>query len=333
MKFSKSSLRFILAFFAVISFHYCAIAQAKHVFLTKKQALEDLSWLKFSLEYVHPRLYKYDNKKTVDARFDSLEKNIGNKISGLDFLALVTKVNATVHCGHLYTIGQGDLGKEVAEKKVLPFYIKVLDGKLYVFNDCSDFSIPNGSHILSINGKSDTDIINILLPGIPADGYIQTRKIKLLERYFFYAFQGFDLYYYLFADRSKIFKIEYTDFNTNQKSTITVKGITAEERKKMLLNKFSIDEDVWFKTPSPKFEINDKKNYAVLTVSRSFYDKKIDPNFDSLLLTAFHLIKERKIENLILDLRNNEGGDEYQQIELMSYLYDKPFKLYRNIYI
>lgn len=333
MKFKKPLLRFLIVFFALMASSKITISQNTPIFLTKSQALEDLYWLRFSLEYVHPRLYKYDDKKTVDARFDSLGKGIGQKISGLDFLALITKANAKVHCGHLYTIAQGDLSKEVLKKKVLPFYIQVVDGKLYLFNDCSDSSIPNGSHILSINGKSDNDILNALLPGIPSDGYIQTRKIKLLERYYFYAFQGFDLYYYLFADRSNIFKIDYSTFGTNLRKTVTVKGISSEERKDILLHRYNIDEQIWFKTPSPKFEIDDKDNYAVLTVSRSFYDKKIDPNFDSLLSSAFHSIKEKKVENLIIDLRNNEGGDENQQMELMSYLYDKPFRLYQNIYL
>ncbi len=333
MKFKKSLLGILPIFLALTTISNDAISQNKPVFLTKSQVLEDLHWLRFSLEYVHPRLYKYDTKKTVDARFDSLEKVIGKKISGLDFLALITKANAKVHCGHLYTIAQGNLSNEVLKKKVLPFYIRIVDGKLYLFNDCSEFSIPNGSHILSINGKSDTDILNAILPGIPADGYIQTRKIKLAERYFFYAFQGFDLYYYLFTDRSNVFKIDYLTFGTNHKKTITLKGISSEERKEILLHRYNIDEEIWFKTPSPKFETNDKDNYAVLTVSRSFYDKTIDPNFDSLLSSSFHSIKEKKIDKLILDLRNNEGGDEYQQMELMSYLYDKPFRLYQNIYL
>ena len=129
MKFLKPALRFFKIFFALTVLGYSAISQNKPVFLTKSQALEDLHWLRFSLEYAHPRLYKYDDKKTVDARFDSLEKAIGNKISGLDFLALITKANAKVHCGHLYTIAQGDLGKEISNKKVLPFYIKAIDGE------------------------------------------------------------------------------------------------------------------------------------------------------------------------------------------------------------
>jgi Peptidase family S41 len=333
MNCRKLLLKFCTVFFSLTGLTDTAISQTKSIFLTRQQALEDLKWLKFSLEYVHPRLYKYDDKKTVDARFGNLERKIENEISGTDFLSLITKANAEVHCGHLYTIAQGELEKELLNKKVLPFYIKCIGNNLYLFNDCSSFSIPNGSHILSINGKSGSDIVNKMLPGIPADGYIQTRKLQLLQRYSFYSFQGFDLYYYLFVDRSNTFKIDYTAFGTNQKKTITVKGISNEERKGILSGRYNIDEQIWFKTPSPKFDLNEKDNFAILTVSRSFYDNKIDPDFDSVLSSAFHNIKEKKVENLILDLRNNEGGDEYQQIELMSYLYDKPFKLYQNIFL
>lgn len=325
--YAKSTLLLIL-FFAN-SIH----AQEKGPILTKKQALEDLSWLKFSLEYAHPRLYKFDTKKNIHTRFDSLKSLIDDEISGLDFLALVTKANASVRCGHLYTIAQGDLSKVVLEKKVLPFYIKVLDDKLYLLNDCSNASISNGSQILSINGKTDKAILNAIFAGIAADGNIQTRKRRLMERYFNYTFQGFDLYYHLFVDRSKTFKIDYLDHKTRKRTTVIVEGLSIEERQKIALRKFNFDEQGWFKTPSPSFKIDQQNKLALLTVSRSFYDKKIDPNFDSLLTSAFRSIKEKKIEYLILDLRNNEGGSEYQQMQLISYLYDKPFKLYQNIYL
>jgi hypothetical protein len=307
--------------------------QGQSLSLTREQAIEDFKWLRFALEYVHPRLYKYDDKRTVDARFDSVSRRISNGISGLDFLALVSKTNATAHCGHLYTIPQGQLAKEVLEKKVLPFHIRVLEDKIYILNDCSSSSIPNGSQILSINGKSDREIFDAILPGIATDGYIKTRKLRLMERYFFYPFHGFDLYYHLHGDRSDSFKIQYIEYGSNKKKTVTLSGLSIEERQKLLLKKYSLDEQQWFKTASPRFEINKQSDFALLTVSRSFYNEAIDPDFDSLLNLAFSRIKNENIGNLILDLRNNEGGNEHQQMELISYLYDKPFKLYQNIYL
>ena len=301
--------------------------------LTKQQAIEDFRALRFALEYVHPRLYKYDEKKTVDARFDSLENEINDDIPGLDFLALVSKANASVRCGHLYTIPQGQLAKDVLEKKVLPFHIKVLENNIYILNDCSNQSIPDGSQILSINGTGHREILDKIMQGIASDGYIETRKLRLMERYFFHLFHGFDLYYHLHVDRSDVFEIEYIEYGRARKRTVTVKGIPVDERQNILLKKHAVDEQGWLKTPSPKFEISGRNDFALLTVSRSFYDRTIDPDFDTLLDSAFSQIKMKNINHLILDLRDNEGGDERQQIELMSYLYDKPFNLYENIYL
>ncbi|MEL6557357.1 MAG: S41 family peptidase [Bacteroidota bacterium] len=326
----KNLLVLLIIFFATIA----GVSGQSPVTLTKAEAQEDLKWLRYSLEYVHPRLYKYDDKKTVDQRFDSLLNAVKNDISGLDFLSLVSKLNASVNCGHLYTIPQSELRNEVRDKKVMPFYVKLVGDDFYIFNDCSSDKsiIENGSKLISVNGKPIADIYNLMLPGIATDGYIETRKRRLIERYYFSAFQGFDLYYHIHVDRSSTFEIEYAENETSRIKRITKKGISADERKKKLLERYGMDQDVWFKRPSPQIEIVEDKNYALLTISRSFYDDKIDPNYDFLLSKSFKKLKERDIENLIIDLRNNEGGSEHQQMELMSYLYDQPFKLYENIY-
>jgi hypothetical protein len=186
---------------------------------------------------------------------------------------------------------------------------------------------------LSINGRNDREIFDAIFPGIASDGYIQTRKIRLMERYFNNLFQGFDLYYHLYVDRSDVFMIEYIEYGTNKRKTVSIKGMTIDERQKLLTKKFGIDEMELFKTPSPKFSIDPKNDYALLTISRSFFNKNLDLDFDSLLSSAFSQIKNERVKNLIIDLRNNEGGDEHQQIELISYLYNNPFKLYQNIYL
>jgi hypothetical protein len=301
--------------------------------LTRSQAIEDLSSLKFALEYTHPRLYKYDDKVAVDKRFDSLKNLIGSEISTLNFLALVSVANASVHCGHLYTIPQGELADVILNKKVVPFHVKVLGNKLYILNDCSESSISDGSEIIMINGKSAQEILTAMLSGIAADGYIQTRKLRLIERNFNNLFHGFDLYYRLHVDQSETFKVEYIDYKTKRKRIASIDGITLEKRRTVQQKKNNVDELDWFKKPSPGFQIDKSKSLALLTLSRSFYNQTVDPNFDSLIKSAFQEIRINGIKHLILDLRGNEGGDEHQQMEIMSYLYDHPFKLYQNIYL
>ena len=126
------------AFLTILSIVYLLILDVSAqppVILTQSEAQEDLNWLRFSLEYTHPRLYKYEDKETVDQRFDDMFSSIKGDISGLDFLSLISKYNANVNCGHLYTIPQGNLQKEILQKKVMPFYIKLIGSDLYIFND------------------------------------------------------------------------------------------------------------------------------------------------------------------------------------------------------
>src|SRR5688572_14439200 len=106
---------FLIAFNLLIFFSNTISGQDQKLQLSKDQALGDFNWLRFALEYCHPRLYKYEDKKTVDARFDSARNLIANNnnITSLDFLSLVTKLNASVHCGHLYTIPQNELENEI----------------------------------------------------------------------------------------------------------------------------------------------------------------------------------------------------------------------------
>lgn len=302
--------------------------------LTSQQAQEDFNWLQYALEYVHPRLYKFEDKAIVNTRFDSLKQHLHTDISGLDFLAMVSQLNASVNCGHLYTIPQSKLQTEVLEKKVLPFYIKVVNEEFFAFHDCSNpATIPNGSRIVSINGKKSSEIMGLIKGGIATDGYIETRKFRLIERYLSPLFQGFDLYYHLHVDRDTVFRVAFEAYKTGAIQQIQLEGISLKERRAILLKKYAVDERSWYSTPSPQFELSEKEDYALLKLPRSFYNKKVDPNFDSLLQGAFAQLKELKIQHLILDLRDNEGGSEHHQMELMSYLYDQPFKLYQNIYL
>ncbi|MEK6154037.1 S41 family peptidase [Flavobacteriaceae bacterium 3-367] len=317
-----------------ILFNVIALTAQNPVVLSKEEAMEDFKWLRTSLEYVHPRLYKYDSREAFDSRFDSAYNSIRDSTTGLDFLSMVSKINASVNCGHLYTIPQGKLKEQVLNKKVLPLYLKVINNELFVRHSCSEEkSIPQGSKILSINGKDTSEILALMVEGIATDGYIETRKSRLIERYLFYDIHGFDLYYHLHVDRSISFEVTYQPYGMAQRKTVKLDGVSIGERKKLLQDRYHRDEEAWLKKPSPQFELFEDENYGILTVSRSFFDEKVDPDYDTVLSETFETLKEKKIGNLILDLRNNEGGSEHHQIELMSYLYNKPFKLYQNIYL
>ena len=292
--------------------------------LSPEQASEDLQCLQRALEHIHPRLYKYTSQDSFATLFAAAHQRSEAGLSGLDFLAQVSRINAAVNCGHLYTLPQGELREEVLQQKVAPFRVKVIEDQLYLVYNCDDSSdIPNGSEILSINGHSTSKILKILRNGIATDGYIETRKNRLIERCYNTTFYGFDLYFYLHMGRSDTFEVEVQTPEDEQPITHRFTGIDRQERSRRLMDLYGLDDNAWFTEPSPQFAVADDRSYALLSLPRSFYDEKVDPNFDSLLQHAFIQLQKEQIPNLILDLRNNEGGSEHHQMELLSYLIDK----------
>ncbi|MEL6538435.1 MAG: S41 family peptidase [Bacteroidota bacterium] len=325
-------MRTILLAYIVVFLASLPMAAQTSSALSAAEAQEDLATLRFALEYTHPRLYKYEDRATFEHRWDSAYATLTDSISGVDFLRLVSRLNAQVNCGHLYTIPQGDLSQTLANRPVMPVYVKLVGDEIYLFDDCTTGDrIPNGSKLLSINGHTAADILAKILPGIPSDGWIGTRKRRLAERYIRTSFQGFDLYYYLYVDRSPSFEITYLEYGTGETKQAIKQGITFEERKAALTEIHGKREDGWYQTPSPQFEAFPEDDYALLTLTRSFYNREIDPNYDSLLQGAFAELKEKQFSQLVIDLRENEGGSEHQEMELISYLYDHPNKLYQNI--
>ena len=58
---------------------------------------------------------------------------------------------------------------------------------------------------------------------------------------------------------------------------------------------------------------------------RSFWEEADGLSFEKFLKTSFQTIREKQVENLIIDLRNNEGGIDKRGALLMSYLTNKEF--------
>jgi hypothetical protein len=69
---------------------------------------------------------------------------------------------------------------------------------------------------------------------------------------------------------------------------------------------------------------------AVMTIER-FWSGENEQKFKTFLAEAFHEIRMKHINNLILDLRNNEGGEERYGVWLYEYLAQKPFRYYDHI--
>lgn len=279
--------------------------------------IKDVEFIHQKLKANHPNLYWYISKKELDKKFDSLKISFNRSLTSMQFRGKLMSVLSVIGDGHILVVRNlSELDSIKGEEKnninnslitLLPITIKVIDDKLYlVSNNSNDTTIKVGSEILSINNISSFLIIKKLTDSyIASDGYNKTFKTEFLN-----------------STKGTLDEAYYNDYPITDSLVLLLnhKGLI----KKYTVSKKAISIDtIEFKrnnfTDQTTFEYNGPSgNLAKLIVGQfargdnQFYD------------TFFSEIKKSKINTLIIDLRNNPGGDVERVKKLFSFLISKP---------
>lgn len=180
-------------------------------------------------------------------------------------------------------------------------------------------SIPEGAEILSINDITAAEIIKTLLDRQVRDGNNLSYPIWILNHYFR------EYYSYIFGHPPQV-KVQYINNNVEQTATLSC------------LSKDSISFLRQLKYPNrvPQKKANEgltlqfapDNQYAILTIKdfhKEVLEKEYQQHFYQIMDVYFKALSLSKTENLILDLRDNQGGDLLYGAYLLAYLMNKPF--------
>lgn len=113
----------------------------------RKYSLEELrvdfnDFRKF-IEEKHPKLYTADAELTAlfDAQYSQLRDNMGE----LEFYRTLSPIVSALGCGHTNLVVSEKYESYLKQEgRYLPFYIRVVDDRLYVFKNLSSSEIPEG---------------------------------------------------------------------------------------------------------------------------------------------------------------------------------------------
>ena len=307
-------------FFSII----CLTVPAQTIEDSKKEKLiSDLLSFKSVLLSAHPNLYRFYSKTEFDSAFNEVESKIEGNTSDLDFFRYLSSIASMVGEAHTGLDISKDLANQIKENgKLLPFNIHFQNGKAYIKEELADKNLHmRGKEIISINGKSIEQIVNqINTVSSIGTGFNLSRVYRMLS----YS-RNFSLSYYLYVDTSSSFLVEYQDNGVEK--TDVFEGIKPRfEVKTLLYPKESI--------PPFSFSIDRERDVAVLKITTfahfivDYSKKQYQRFFDS----AFKQIEKEKISNLIIDVRNNRGGQELLGGYLLSYLNSEPFSIQKSIY-
>lgn len=281
----------------------------------KKELIEDLEQVACIIKEENPMLYL--SEEELD-RYTSYYKNmIKDKMDFMSFYRILASFSEKIGCGHTYL----DLpGVELnlyfkRQKNHLPLDIKVINNKLFVRSMIQSSDIPVGSEIISIDGKDAEEIIEILLDRIPSDGRDKTYKYGLMNKMF-------SRVYFDYVDNRGNFKITYI----NPDSIETDKIIDAKLRN-------SIDGILQLQN-GDALEITTEffRNYAVLTLPTfEYYDNVSNKVFYNKIDEFFKTVKEDNIQNVIIDIQGNGGGNPLCADYLYSYISPKNYTYFDTL--
>jgi len=288
----------------------------------------DLATYKTQLEKVHTGLYVYHTKAEFDAYFKALENKITQPMTDVEFHRLTFPLNKLIANGHTRPIPSvGYMDGVLFEWAIFPFEVYVDKGQLYVLKNLSDdTSIQDGAIIHSINGEKAMDIYQFFVDQIWRDGYNKTAPKT----------DGYEIFNEWYAYLKGLPEsFELTIENPNQKKQLV--KVTPQTMKAMQTTKevrYPNYKRDWEETDVLPLELAINGNIATMTIrswSADDYKDKGQKNFKKFFRQSFETIEKTGIEHLILDFRNNGGGDPVPTIELFAHLHPEPFTFYKAI--
>ena len=311
----------------------CSITfgQSNQAFLTKAERLKEIHIIKAAFVSLHPGLFRFNTPALIDKYFNEIEQKVSTQISNYEYYILLSKLTTTLKCGHTY-LNPWNQEDEIIEryfsKSFIPFLYKVIDNKFIVTHNLSENKIVKaGDEIISINGIKVKTIIDSLLVVSRTDGNnglgkkndnlnivpldIDTTNYSLFDIFFpLYFSKNFNTANYKFV---------IAPYKKPLIST-TLKSLTKKERQEIYVSKFGeipLHEKNW------EFKFIDSNTSYLRLGDFETWEWKAD--YKKYLDSIFTLIHNSTTNNLIIDIRGNEGGDDEARTEVLSYLIDKPF--------
>lgn len=326
LRFVFYSVLLILCIHYKFSFSQPALKQDR--ILSSNELRQDLLFLKNKLETLHPNLYLYSSKTKMDILFDSLSNSIIKPMTDLEFYKHISVLSSTIKDGHTnFLPGKETMSYHDSFSKFLPYKLIISENKLLVDRVLTyENSIIRGSEIISINNISSKEIIEELKKRMVRDGNNQTYPYWILSKYF-------RNYFSFSYGHPTDFKIEYLQRDVT--GTVVIKALSKDSISYYNIRNYPVIENSLQTEKGINLQIASDSIYAILKIRdfhRNVLKHTYKQNFKKEIRNAFREIEKIKPPYLILDIRDNQGGELAYGKLLVSNLINKPFSLIESYY-
>ncbi len=265
----------------------------------------DIAILREALK-LHPGLYRYNSPRAMAARIDRLAVAFPAAPTIEARYLLLSRFLATIRCGHSYA-NFFNQKKAVAATLFdrptrVPFHFVWIGDQMVVTADHSGTGgLPRGTRIVRLNGIQPSAMRAAMLPYVRADGSNDGKRVSLLEVRGDTIIETFDVFQgLLFAPAGGVHDVEAM-LPDGKRRRLTLPALSlAQRRATMAARDAAKDSPIWSWDRQPD-------GIVVLTMdSWGAYNSKWD--WRTWLDDRLNSLGSAK--GLIIDLRNNEGGED-----------------------
>jgi hypothetical protein len=281
-----------------------------------EDARAELADLYASLKSAHYNLFAFRTEKDYDERYAATRSRIRSGMSTLDLVRAFQPFVAFARVGHArieFPI-QDYIAAAQRNEKILPLDFRFDAGRVLVaHNYTGDVRLKPGTEILAIDGRPIADEVAAIARYVSAEtSYLNNAQLE----------EFFPRWFWLDRGSVETVTLETASGPGGSRARVAVSGMpigAAEPMKSEWTTRFHgrevrvLEDKVAYLRPGPFYNVEGGDSMDVAGF-RTFVDG------------AFGTIIAAGAEDLIVDLRNNPGGDNSFSDLLIAWFADRPFR-------
>ena len=279
-----------------------------------KNYVHDFEVFKTVLEEAHPSLYMYISKAEWRKLVLQATQKVKQVENDIEFMQLLSSLAYRIGDTHISLSLKTELENGTG-RFVTP--VQVVDGQ--IITTANYQKLVQGSIIRKINNIPISELMYRLSKYSFTDAINVKNENQLIAK-------NFERYLYYELGPQDSFEVEYTDYGNTGTYTLTVDGSSEEfmfDRQQQAYDKLDFEMDEIIDIGNypldivPRLTIDDDNTVAILTIPNFAINQRV---FHILLYRYFAKLKQNAVQNLIIDVRDNQGGYIANAITLNAYL-------------
>jgi len=284
-------------------------------YLQKEELHKDFDFLVHAIKTTHPSPYSVISKTEFEKQERNIREQFKDSLSLKQYYQLIAPLVTALQDGHTALTFPGRKLLSATDY-LFPYIVKSSLDKPFLTvteNISADYNqIPVGAEILKINNHTAEAIIQRIIDN--TSGESKAYRLKMGADYTMFAFL-FGTFYELGETVAVTYRFE------NQNFEKTIPTVVFSNLMEIAKNRKPSKTNNTVETPDFSLVLKPEHKMAILDI-RFFSDKD---RFQEFLKTSFKTIHDKKIKKVVIDIRENGGGNSALGDELLKYLAAEPF--------